>query len=479
MIVRAIIINNMNDTFINRKKELTWLEERYKQAEKEGQLLIIYGKRRVGKTELVKHFAKNKPFVYYVAEKQTATEQLRQATRAFAEGFGAPELANVRFNQWRELFAYIARELQNKTEPVIVVVDEFPYLAESDEGMSSYFQAGWGEYLQDKKIVLILMGSSIAMMYKHALVYSAPLYGRRTGQWLLQPFTFVDTKKFYPNAPFEKVFPLYALSGGIPAYARVFDGELSLEENLKQFVFPEGRFLSVEPELLLSEEFDDPRSYLTLLKAIGLGRTKFTEIVQESQLPTTALPGYIKTLINLRLIVKETPVTDPIPEKSKKGSYSLADSFLRLYFGFIYPNISFIKAGNYDAVFKQHGQTLTKLIAKAYEDASAEFIQLAELDGALPHFEELGRWWDKNTEIDVVGLNKQDNTILFVETKWNTKPIGTEVLNNLRKKSQQVQWGNENRKEYYALIAKGGFTDELINIARKENVVLIQEDKLL
>ena len=469
----------MDENFINRKKEIAWFEERYEAAKKEGQLLVVYGKRRVGKTELVKHFAKDKPFVYYVAEKQTAKAQLQAATKAFAEGFRAPELANARFNGWRELFMYISREIQKRTEPVIVVVDEFPYLAQSDKGMSSYFQAGWDEHLKDKKILLILMGSSISMMYKHALVYSAPLYGRRTGQWLLQPFTFEETKKFYPDASFAKVFPLYALSGGIPAYARVFNGKFSLEENLKQYVFPEGRFLAVEPELLLSEEFDDPRSYLSILKAIGLGRTKFSEIVQESQLPSTALPGYIKTLINLRLIVKGTPITDPIPEKSKKGAYSLADSFLRFYFSFIYPNISLIKADSYDALFKQHGEILTQLIAKSYENTSAEFIQMAIQSGALPHFEELGRWWNKDTEIDLVGLNKQDNTILFVETKWNSKPIGTDALNNLKKKAQQVEWGKEDRKEYFALIAKGGFTEELKEQAKREKVTLIQEDHLL
>ena len=469
----------MNDIFINRKKELKWLEERYEKASKEGQLLIVYGKRRVGKTGLIKHFATGKPFVYYVAEKQTAKEQLRQAGKAFIEGLGTPGLASIRFTGWRELFMYIAQELQNCTKPVIVVVDEFPYLAESDKGMSSYFQVGWDEYLKDKKILMILMGSSISMMYKHTLVYSAPLYGRRTGQWLLEPFTFEETKLFYPNTPFSKVFPMYALSGGIPAYARVLNGKLPLEENLKQFVFPEGQFLAVEPELLLSEEFDDPRSYLSILKAIGLGRTKFSEIVQESQLPSTALPGYIKTLVSLRLIVKETPITDPIPEKSKRGTYSLADSFLRLYFGFIYPNISLIKSGNYNAVFQHHGEILTNLIAKAYEDTSIEFIKKEIQNGVLPHFEELGRWWNKNTEIDVVGLNQQDNTILFVETKWNTKPIGTEVLNRLKAKSQQVQWHNENRKEYFALIAKSGFTNELIEQAKTEKIVLIQEDKAL
>lgn len=465
--------------FINRKKETKWLEERYKEAGREGQLLIIYGKRRVGKTELVKHFAQNKPFVYYTVEKGNAQDQLKAATKAFGEGFENQALANATLPHWRDLFALIENELKTKKEPVVVVVDEFPYLAQSDDGISSYFQAGWDTRLKDKKVVFVLMGSSISMMYKHALVYSAPLYGRRTGQWLLEPFSYSDTKNFYPNSSFTNSFSLYAISGGIPAYARVFDGSITLQKNLEKYVFPEGSFLAVEPELLLSEEFDDPRSYLSILQAIGLGRTKFSEIAQAASVPVTALPKYIRTLINLRLVKKEASVTESIPEKSKRGFYSLSDAFLRFYFGFVFPNSSLIKSGNYEAVFDKYGEVLTNLVAKTYEDTSSEFIQNAMLQEKLPHFEKLGRWWDGSNEIDLVGLNKRENTILFVETKWNNKPIGTEVLNALKNKSKEVAWGRPGRKEYFGLVAKGGFTNELIKLAKQENVLLIQEDKIL
>ncbi len=470
----------MNTPFINRKKEIEWLETNYQAAYKEGQLLIIYGKRRVGKTELVKHFSQTKPCIYFVAEKGTAQDQLQTAKNIFADGLHDDLMKNLTFPNWRELFRYIGTKLQGNTEPLTLVFDEFPYLVESDNAVSSYFQVGWDEYLKNNKVVVILMGSSISMMYKHTLSQSAPLYGRRTGQWLLEPFSYKETKEFYPEAPFMNTFSLYAITGGIPAYAKVFDGNKTLEENIRQYILPEGSFLSVEPELLLSEEFTDPRSYLSILKAIGLGRTKFSEIVTATGLPTTAVPGYLQTLISLRLIKKEIPVTEKVPEKSKRGSYSLADSFLRFYFSFIYPNNSLIKGGSVDALFQQYGEVLQRLVAKSYEETTHEFILQAYQSGSLPHFEQMGRWWDnKDTEIDLVGLNEKEDSILFVETKWNTKPIGTEVLNALKGKAQKLQWGSQNRKDYYALVAKSGFTDQLIEQAKNENILLIQEDKIL
>jgi len=275
------------------------------------------------------------------------------------------------------------------------------------------------------------------------------------------------------------LFSLFAISGGIPAYARVFDGQKTLKQNIEENVLSEGKYLSVEPELLLSEEFDDARSYLTILQAIGLGRTKFSEILQQSHLPATALPIYLQTLTELRLVKKEVPVTEPIPEKSKRGSYSLSDPFLRFYFSFIFPNNSLIKGHSYEALFAQHGEILTRLVAKSYEDATSEFIQGVINRQILPQFEQMGRWWDKNTEIDLVGLNKAENSILFVETKWNTKPIDKDVLEDLKRKAKTVEWGSEGRKEYYALVAKGGFTDRLIEQAKGENILLIDKDQVV
>ena len=454
--------------FINRVNELKWLEESYKKASKEGQLLIIYGKRRVGKTELVKHFIKNKPHIYHVVEKGTAIDQLKTAAQVLTPP--------ANFQNWREMFKFLGDKLTGQKKPLVLVFDEFPYLVESDAAVPSYFQVGWDEYLKDKKVMVVLMGSSIAMMYKHALIKSSPLYGRRTGQWLLEPFSFAETKKFYPGASFENNLSLFAITGGIPAYARVFDGGKNLRENIANFILPQGSFLSVEPELLLADEFTDPRSFLTILKSIGLGKTKFSEIIQDTGIEATALPGYLKTLINLRLISKEVPVTEPIPEKSKKGNYALADPFLRFYFSFIFPNNSLIKNGEFEALFARRGEVLTNLVAKSYEETAGEFVKQAMRDGKVPHFNQLGRWWERDAEIDLVGLNKEQNEILFTEVKWSNKPIGTEVLNELKAKAPKVVWGDKNRREYFALVSKGGFNPKLIEVAKNEGVYLFEED---
>ncbi len=472
----------MTQPFINRVKELEWLEGVYQKAFESGQFLVVYGKRRVGKTELVTHFVQNKPSIYYLANRTTKMEQLQSATSVFMAGFSDTHIAGSTFPTWREFFDYVikkAGERKKSEPPIVIIFDEFPYLAEADPGISSFFQYGWDMGLKNTRVLIIVMGSGISMMYKHTLAQSAPLYGRRTGQWLLEPFSFRETRKFYPNAPFENSFSLFAVSGGIPAYARIFDGRKTLRENIVERVLPEGNYLSVEPELLLSEEFDDARVYLTILQAIGLGRTKFSEILQQSHVLATALPIYLQTLIELRLVKKEVPVTEPNREKSKKGSYSLSDPFLRFYFSFIFPHNSLIKSHAYDALFSQHGDVLTQLVAKSYEDTSAELIQEAVEQGVLPHFEHLGRWWDKNTEIDLVGLNKAENSILFVETKWNTKPLDIGVLDTLKSKTEKVVWGRNARKEYFALIAKGGFKRDLIERSKKEGVVLIKECMLL
>ena len=465
--------------FINRKEELNWLNRQYKQTKTEAQLLILYGKRRVGKTDLVKHFISNKRSVYYLANRTTTQAQLQDATNVFSSEFGDKHISSSQFANWRAFFDYIGKKVKESKQRTILVFDEFPFLVQSDLGMSSFFQYAWDMWFKDAKVMVILLGSSISMMYKHALAHSAPLYGRRTGQWLLEPFNYEQTKNFYPKQKFKQTFPLYAISGGIPAYSRIFNGTKTLKANITDNILTEGSFLSIEPELLLADEFTDPRSYLTILKAIGLGRTKFSQILQDTSLPATALPGYLKTLINLRLIKKEVPVTEKIPEKSKKGNYSLADAFLRFYFTFVFPHASLIKSGQHQALFKQYTGLLTSLVAKSYEDATKEFIGKAIEKGTLPPFEQLGRWWNKNTEIDLIGLNKTENSILFTETKWNKNPIDVRVLHNLKKKSQEVKWGNKNRKEFFALVAKGGFTKKLIAKAKKENILLIQEDKIL
>ncbi|MFH2085888.1 MAG: ATP-binding protein [bacterium] len=470
-----------NKLFIGRKKELAWLAKTYKQAGQTGQLAILYGKRRVGKTELVTHFLKNKPSIYYLASQTTPSQQLESLTQITMKSLGDTHIIGSSFPNWRGYFDYLIAKLKTRktAKPIILVFDEFPYLIEKDSGISSLFQYGWDMGLKDLRVMIILLGSSMSMMYKHTLDKRAPLYGRRTTQWLLESFTYQESKNFYQKISFKNSFSLYALTGGIPAYLKALDGKLSFEQNIREFILTEGNFLSIEPELLIAEEFDDSGTYLTILKAIGLGRTKFSQILQDSHIPSSSLPIYLNNLISLRLIKKEVPLTEPIVEKSKKGVYSLSDPFLRFYFSFIFPHGSLIKSGAHNTLFKEHSGILTRLLAKSYEDTTLEFIKVAISNNQLPNFEVMGRWWDKNTEIDLVGLDSNTNSILFVETKWSQKPIDVGILLDLKRKSQEVIWGRPDRHEYFGLVSAAGFTPKLKRLAKQENIILIQEDRVV
>jgi hypothetical protein len=471
----------MTKKFINRKEEIDQLKELYQKTFKqEAQFLVLYGKRRIGKTELIRHFCKDKPHIYYLAIRTSKREQLKQAALKFGDYFKDNYFKNADFRNWREFFDYLKNKLDAQKEPLIIIFDEFPFLADSESNISSFFQYGWDMYLKNYPVFLILMGSSIAMMYKHALVYSAPLYGRRTGQKLLESFNFTQSTQFFPRKTnFEKLFSFYALVGGIPAYLKELDSKLSLRKNIIKNFFQSRSFLNIEPELLIAEEFNDPKIYLSILKAIGLGQTKYSQILNITKLPNNVLPVYLSNLKDLRLISKEVPITEAVAEKSKKGTYSIADNFLRFYFNLIFSNQSFIGAEKVDDFFSQNQELIKQLLAKAYEDTTQEFIQKAIKIKVLPHFNKLGRWWNNKIEIDLVGLNKDTNQILFVETKWNDKPLTPTVYYRLKEKAKEVKWGENGRKEYFALVAKGEFSPKLINLAKKKGIVLIEKDKVL
>jgi uncharacterized protein len=230
-------------------------------------------------------------------------------------------------------------------------------------------------------------------MYKHVLAYSAPLYGRRTASISLKQFGFKESEEFLlefngisPKTPkikdfdplegvtFERLFEFYAIAGGVPAYLKEFDLNLTLQENLEKKILNSGTFLNTEPELILSEEFDKPQTYLTILKAIGMNKTKVSEIATATNMAVTNLSFYLENLLKLRMIERQVPVTEKNPENTKKSSYRIKDPFLRFYFNFVFPNLSAIERGNYDKLFEARGHLIRHLVAQKYEEESSNFI---------------------------------------------------------------------------------------------------------
>ncbi|MBC8186249.1 ATP-binding protein [candidate division KSB1 bacterium] len=454
--------------FVNRKNELNELEQSWK--DKKSNFLIVYGSRRVGKTGLIKQFLQNKFGFYFLADRLPERENLKTLTRIVKSTYEDEFLGN--FEDWYTFFNYLKSNVKRK---IVIIIDEFPYLLETNPALSSIFQKGWDEYLKDLSVFFILCGSSIGMMEREALTYKAPLYGRRTGQLFIKPLSFYNFTEFFPKVSFERKLELFTISGGIPAYIQQFNSKLSVKENLTKFILQPGSYLYQEVDFILKEEVRTPRVYFSILKAIALGKRKFGDIVNETGLEKTSLHKYLYILEELQLIQKEFPVTEKNIAKSRKGLYKLTDNFFRCWFNFVFPFHSELEFGNIEPSIYRFEQYFTHLAALIYEEISVDIIRLYQ--NKLFQFSRVGRWWHKENEIDIVAYDFLKKNILFAEVKWSKNLVGTNIYYSLREKSELVNW--EWEKSHFALVSRSGFTKDMISLAEKENVLLIKGDEIV
>lgn len=457
--------------FINRKKEMAFLEEKWR--EPKAQLIVLWGKRRVGKTELVKQFVKGKPHVYFLSESVNEIEQLRRFSNAVGIHFNESLLQTRGFADWEEGFRYV----RDKKQRCVFAIDEFPYLIESNRAIPSIFQKGWDEYLSKSHVFLILLGSSISMMETEVLGYRAPLYGRRTGQWRVDPITFEQAGSFRKGKPFEDRLMHYAVAGGIPAYWLQFSKGKDFFKNLKDHVLKKGEMLYEEVELILKEELREPRYYFALLQAISQGKRKLSEIVNATGIIQPMANKYLGVLSDLKIVERELPVTEEKPLKSKKGLYRISDEFFQFWFRFVFPRRGELEMERIDEVLSDIKKGMSQHLSSVYEKVAVELLW-KNMDMFFP-FTAVGRWWERNEEIDAIGINPDLNSILFCEVKWSEKPVGTAVYEALREKAKLVEWGKKDRKEYFCLFSRSGFTEAMLKTASKENVALFKGEAVL
>ncbi len=450
--------------FINRESELEFLNESY--GDSKAQFVVVYGKRRVGKTELVKQFFKNVRHIYFLADKAPEKEQLRLLSEKVGLLYKDEFLLSRGFGNWHEFFRYIKDKGR-----VVIVIDEFPFLIEANRAVPSIFQKGWDEDLSGSGIFLILLGSSIGMMETEVLGYKSPLFGRRTGQILVEPLSFRDAKKFFPDKSDEEFMYIYSILGGTPAYLLQFDPSADLWKNIRKKILVPEAYLFTEPEFILKEELREPRNYFSILRAVSMGKTRVSEIINETGFEKNVVGKYLSVLTDLRIVKREVPVTEKSYEKSKKGIYMLDDSFFRFWFKFVFPNKSFIEEDETGYVINNKIKPeMDIFVSWTYEEVCRSFVRKGLLNGM--RFNKVGRWWTKDGELDIVGINEDENAILFGEAKWSAKKIGMDILNDLKRKASMVDWGGEDRKEYYVLFGKRGFTEEVREIAQREKIFL-------
>lgn len=451
-----------NVELIDREEETAFLEEAY--AESSSQLIILYGRRRVGKTYLLQHFMKSKNHAYYLCTKGNEAEQIRLLSRMVGECFGDTALILSPFSDWRALFIYLHEKAQK--EKFLLVIDEFPYLINANSAITSIFQKYWDEYLSKTKMMLVLCGSSIAMMESEVLAHKSPLYGRRTGQWKVKPMDFENSLKFFPKGhSIGEAVRIYAITGGVPFYLAELDLEKSAIENILERIARKGKMLYEEGELLLKEELRDASTYFSILEAMSQGNTKQVDIANHIGVPSTALPRYLSTLGRLEYVEKIAPVTEP--KKSKKTIYKIKDNFVGFWFKFIYPNRSYIEENNYKKIGEILDTYFEKHVSFAFEGIWKDFLKRQNANALLPqYFTKIGTWYgyyrDRSTserkpvEIDIVALDEKNTGILFAECKWQdlSRKDAEKLINALKQKAGYVDWNLGKRKEYFAIFAR-------------------------
>lgn len=442
-----IIMQKIKIDFINRERELNFLQDMYS---KTGGLVIIYGRRRVGKTELIKKFIEGKKHLYYLADKRGTGINARNMARLAAETFNELPVVVENFD---DVFKFIAKR---SNEKFTVVIDEFSYLVEKDDAIPSVFQLIVDEIIRGKEILLILSGSSISMMYHGTLSYKSPLYGRRTGEWKLNPLDFKDAIKFFPEACFEKAVELYAVFGDIPSYLVDLEPSKTIKENVINNILRKGSKLYREPEFLLKEELREPSRYISILEALG-SSAKLSEVASKAGVPAKDMPKYFKVLSELELVRKEVPVTE---KKKKNSRYYINDNLFYFYFKFVNPNISLLEEGREEEVYKKTELSLQLLFSTAFEDIVRENTA-AFLDFQA---ESTGRWWGHSRkegvrieeEIDVVAVNLTEKKCVFIECKYSNINYknSMEIIIDLKRKANIVNWYNRQRKEFFGVAAK-------------------------
>lgn len=453
--------------FVNRVSELELLEKRY--ASGKAEFFVLYGRRRVGKTELLARFCEAKRSIFFVSDLGSEISLRTSLSTAVNTTLFGPNQINAVYSTWEDLFHALAQAAQN--ERLVVVLDEFPYLVTAHPPLATILQRVWDQTLKNSQIMLILCGSYIGMMEETVLGYQAPLYGRRTAQYLLEPLQFKDARLFYPSFPLEDQVHAYAVYGGTPAYLHTIQSQQSLKDNVLDGILTRGSFLYDEVRFVLQQELREPRNYFAILQAIAVGKTRLNEIKQATGIEGAT--AYLDTLQQLHLVERLVPVTETQPQKSRRGIYRLKDHYLRFWFRYVHPNRSQLERGGAQIILEnQVIPEIDHFSSLTFEEVCQQFFWQSGLSGKLPFVPtNIGNWWNANEEVDLIVLGENDATL--VECKWTSKPVGIDILAELERKSNLVRTELENCQIHFALCSRSGFTSQLIeDTKRRQDVAL-------
>ena len=460
--------------FYCREEELRTMNRRYDKNQFE--CIVIYGRRRVGKTALINEFCKDKTTVYFSALSASSQENLEALSKAIyncknPEGSVAPT-----YRSYADALDEITA--MSKQQRLVFVIDEYPYLAKSEKSFSSRLQHMIDRQWQDSQLYLILCGSSMSFMEYQVLGYESPLYGRRTAQFKIQALTYREMTQFHPHLSLQDQALLYGVTGGIPHYINKLEVDTNLDEALLENLFNTSSYLFEEPENLLKQELREPAIYNSVISAIADGASRLNEISTKVGLESGICTKYLKVLLELGILKKETPVTE---KPGKKTIYMIDDNFFRFWYRFVPKNMSAISAGRikhiYEAAIKKKYSDYMGLV---FEKMCQEYLIRYAENLPIP-LSTVGQWWGtdsknhKEVQIDIVGVPVEGNEYLIGSCKYRNEKIGIDELKLIQ------NYASVFRKDgvfHYFIFSKSGFTSALLEAEKKGDVTLLTLEDL-
>lgn len=460
--------------FYCRKEELLNMNKRYEKEKFE--CIVIYGRRRVGKTSLINEFCKDKPTIFLSALNASSQENLDTLSKAIYEYKCPGSLNAPKYRSYEDALEEITH--MSNEQRLVFVIDEYPYLAKAEHSISSRIQHMIDHAWQYGKLFLILCGSSMSFMENQVLGYESPLYGRRTAQFKIRALTYKEVMEFHPNQSNENQALIYGITGGIPHYINKLDIVDDLNDALKENLFDTAGYLFEEPENLLKQELREPAIYNSIISAIASGASRLNEIATKVGIETGVCTKYLKVLLDLGILKKETPIAEKV---GKRTIYLIGDNFFRFWYRFVAPNISTISAGRfgriYDVAVRAH---LSDYMGLVFEQMCREYL-LRYAENLPIMISDVGQWWGtdsktrKEVQIDIVGMPIEGNEYIIGSCKYKNEKIGVDELELLKNYANVFGRGS---KYHYYIFSKGGFTEGLKEREDIGEVILVTLDDL-
>ncbi len=434
-------------------------------------LLILYGRRRVGKTRLLTHWREQHAdqALYWVAEPMSARDQLRSFSQALHHFSypNSPVSMEITYNNWEQALWHVAE--QAKHERLALFIDEFTYLLEVEPSIIGTLQKAWDHWLSDSNLIVALSGSQMALMRKHVLNYEAPLYGRATKQFELRPLPYSVTREFFPRyGPKERV-AVYAIFGGIPAYWERVDDAVSVIENVGEQLLTPNTLMQEEPRLLLQDFISDQSNYVGIMQAIARGERTNNGISGRTGLPKGHVSKYLSVLRDTQFVERRIPLTDS--PNSRRGRYFVTDPYLRFYYHFLSAHQAQLVIGAQGQALRKIEQTLPLFIeSNTWQELCHEWLLRASAQEEIPlPVEKVGSSWTRSYTFDVVGIDRAERSLVLGVCSWQAVPVGPEMVRNLVTRTSAVIPDDEEWSVYYLGFAQSGWTPEAEQFADELN----------